>query len=257
MSRIFLVGNGASLRHTNLDLLIGQPSMAVNKIHLIYPETRWRPTHYVKVDYSVFDPEHPDDWKAEIMQHVERDEHCLLWDAFYKGADKHDGNYEWISNGIGDFHFNVRFIPRCEHHYLLKGAWHPVCTGLNSILTMAIWAVELGFDEIVLVGCDGKFTTPPQDHFAPDYYNTWDGEYAERNNRLVREAHKVISENCPIPVYDATVNGYLDFYPKVRLEDCGKEEALHRSPSNGSDQAKRTENRKGKAPLRKKDRAMG
>ncbi len=59
-SRIFLIGNGASLKNTNMDLLIGQDSMAVNKIHKFYPFTQWRPTHYVKVDYSTFDP---DDWK--------------------------------------------------------------------------------------------------------------------------------------------------------------------------------------------------
>ena len=223
MNRIFLVGNGASLKNTNMNLLIGKPSMSVNKIHLIYPFTKWRPTHYVKVDYSIFDSSHPDDWRAEIMQHVDVGEKCLLWDAFYKGADPLDGNHEWIPDGIGDFHFNVRFVPRCEHHYLLKGEWHNICTGSNSILTMAIWAVELGFDEIVLVGCDGKYTVPTEDHFTPDYYAVVDGEYEKRNNECVQRAHKIISENCPIPVYDATVDGHLDFYPKVRLEDCVKE----------------------------------
>lgn len=218
MNRIFLVGNGVSLKNTNLDLLIGKPSMAVNKIHLIYPYTRWRPQFYVKVDYSIFDPAHPDDWRAEIMGHVEAGEQCLLWDAFRAGADKNDGNYEWIPDGIGDFS-NVRYVPRCEHHYQLKGEWHSLCTGSNSILSMAIWAVELGFDEIVLVGCDGKYTNPTEDHFIENYYTAWDGEYKKRNNECVQRAHQIISENCPIPVYDATVNGYLTQYPKVRLED--------------------------------------
>lgn len=249
-SRIYLIGNGYSLKETDLDLLIGLPSMAVNKIHLRYPFTRWRPTHYVKVDYSVFDPQHPDDWRSEIMGHVDASEQCLLWDAFYKGANKHDGNYEWIPNGIGDFHFNVRFIPRCEHHYQLKGAWHNICTGCNSILTMALWAVELGYSEIVLVGCDGKFTTPPEDHFDPNYYNGWDAEYTERNNRLVRDAHRIISENCPIPVYDATVGGSLDFYPKVRLEDCVKEETLHRSTENHKRPTRRNPDRKAAPKVR-------
>jgi len=217
MNRIFLVGNGASLKNTNLDLLVGLPSMAVNKIHLYYPFTHWRPTHYFKVDYSIFDPEHPDDWRSEILQHVDNGEQCLLWDAFRAGADPRDGNYEWIPDGVGNF-ANVRYIPRCKHHYQLKGEWHPVCTGLNSILTMAIWAVELGFDEIVLVGCDGKYTNPKEDHCVECYYHAWDIDYAKRNNDMVHKAHKVISENCPVPVLDATVGGSLQMYPKVDLE---------------------------------------
>jgi hypothetical protein len=90
---------------------------------------------------------------------------------------------------------------------------------LNSILTMAIWAVKLGYKEIVLVGCDGLFSTPHEDHFIEDYYKTWDTMYTQRNNENVRAAHAVIQEYCPVPVYDATVDGFLDNYPKVRLED--------------------------------------
>jgi hypothetical protein len=213
--KIFLVGNGASLKETNLDLLIGKPSMAVNKIHKIYPQTTWRPTHYVKVDYSTFDP---DNWAQEIMTHVSNNEQCLLWDAFRAGADVHDGNYEFISYGIGD-HPNVQFIPRCEHHYLRNAEWHNICTGLNSIVTMAIWAVNLGFDEIVLVGCDGFFSDPKTDHFSDDYYATVDGTYAERNNTNIKMAHDLIKQFCPVPIFDATVNGYLSQYPKVKLED--------------------------------------
>jgi hypothetical protein len=223
-SRIYLVGNGASLKQTNLDLLIGKDSMAVNKIHKIYSKTAWRPTHYVKVDFSAFDP---DDWKGEVLGHVRSGEQCLLWDAFRAGADKYDGNYEFIPDGIGDFP-NVRYIPRCKHHYARTGAWHPICTGLNSILTMVIWAVELGYNEIVLVGCDGKFTNPKEDHFTEDYYQTWDVGYAERNNTNTFMAHKIIKQSCPVPVLDATVNGHLTRYPKVRLEELNEKEV----PSN-------------------------
>jgi hypothetical protein len=210
-----LVGNGSSLKKTNLDLLTDKPSMAVNKIHLIYPKTTWRPSHYLKVDYSAFDG---DDWKQEVLPHVVRGEKVLLWDAFRAGASKGDGNYEYIYDGIGD-HPNVTYIPRCSHHYLRLGAWHDICTGLNSILTMTIWAVQLGYKEIVLVGCDGLFTTPDKDHFIEGYYKSWDSDYTNRNNININMVHEVISRECPIPIYDATVDGNLTCYPKVKLED--------------------------------------
>src|SRR5690348_846457 len=226
--------------------------MAVNKIHRIYGQTKWRPTHYVKVDFSAFDP---DDWYAEILQHVRNGEQCLLWDAFRAGADPYDGNFEYIFYGIGDFS-NVRYIPRCGHHYLLQGAWHHICTGLNSILTMVVWAVELGYTEIVLVGCDGKFTTPAEDHFDPGYYKAIDGEYAKRNNDCVRRAHEVIAADCPVRIYDATVNGSLDFYPKVRLEEIVKEEKIYRGAQNDPGPARRDQDRKEKTFLRQANGAL-
>lgn len=215
-NRIFIVGNGASLKKTNLDLLTGKPSMGVNKIHKIYSQTRWRPTHYVKVDYSTFDP---DDWKEEVLQHINNSEQCLLWDAFENGADPNDGNYEFIPNGIGSLFQNVTFIPRCHHHYLRTADWHDYCTGLNSIVTMTNWAVMLGYKEIVLVGCDGKFSDPRKDHFVRDYYAKVDGDYASRNNENIQQAHNLIVEKCPVPVLDATVGGSLTQYRKVRLEE--------------------------------------
>jgi hypothetical protein len=214
-SRIFLIGNGASLKKTNLDLLVGKPSMAVNKIHKIYKKTKWRPSHYVKVDFSAFDPE---DWKDEVLQHVTNRETCLLWDAFHSGADKNDGNYEYIYDGIGDWP-NVTYIPRCGHHYYLTGDWHDYCTGLNSIVTMANWAYLLGYKEIVLVGCDGKFTDPRKDHFTAGYYKKVDGEYAKRNNDLIQKAHDLLAAKCPIPILDATVDGFLTQHRKVILEE--------------------------------------
>lgn len=189
--------------------------MAVNKINKIYHRTEWRPSHYVKVDYSAFDP---DDWKAEVMCHIENNEQCLLWDAFRSGASLYDGNYEYIPDGIGDFP-NVTYVPRCNHHYLRVAKWHNFCTGLNSIVTMAIWAVELGFDEIVLVGCDGNFGDPKHDHFTEDYYKQVDETYAERNNQNIMMAHTMIAKECPIPIYDATVDGFLTQYPRVVLEE--------------------------------------
>lgn len=186
--------------------------MGVNKIGKL--ELPFGLKYFVKVDYSAFDP---DDWKSEVMQHVNGGVQCLLWDAFRSGADLRDGNHEFIPDGIGDFS-NVQYIARCEHHYLRQARWHTICTGLNSIVTMVIWAVELGYDEIVLVGCDGHFTSPREDHFDPEYYRTWDVDYASRNNINLGMAHEMLARECPVSILNATVGGVLDMYPRVELE---------------------------------------
>ena len=41
--RAFIVGNGPSLKPWQLDRIKGEASYGVNRIHLIYPETSWRP----------------------------------------------------------------------------------------------------------------------------------------------------------------------------------------------------------------------
>lgn len=170
--------------------------MGVNKIGALF-----MPDYYVKIDYSEFDGQ---GWKEEVMPMVDSGIPCLLWDWFDVDAP------------------NVTKIKRCEHHNAPDGhkrsttGWHePFCTAYNSISVMAQWAVKLGFGEIVLAGCDGHFTNGVDDHFMP-YYNRVDLQYVERNNRNVKAAHELIKTSCPIPVYDATINGYLN-YPRVEL----------------------------------------
>lgn len=194
-NRVYLIGNGSSLTKTPLEKC--RPAIGVNKIGAIFT-----PDYYVKVDYTEFDD---GDWKSEVMPMVEKDIPCLLWDWFDVDAP------------------NVRKIPRCEHHGVPDGhksstkGWHqPFCTAYNSISIMAQWAVQLGFNEIVLVGCDLNFTNGVDDHFMP-YYTKVDGGYVERNNRFALAAHKLIKECCPVPVYNATIGGELEIYPRLDL----------------------------------------
>ena len=52
MSRWFVLGNGPSLANTPLDLLIGENTVGINRINLIYDKTAWRPTIYCKTDHN-------------------------------------------------------------------------------------------------------------------------------------------------------------------------------------------------------------
>jgi len=83
---------------------------------------------------------------------------------------------------------------------------------------MVQWAEKLGFDEIYLVGCDGVFTNGIDDHFMP-YYSEVDLNYPTRNNECVKRAHEMISRNAKAKIFNATVGGIIDNYPRVKLED--------------------------------------
>ena len=208
MSRIFILGNGYSLNKTPLDKLKNEATMGVNKIGRIF-----KPTYYVKVDFSQFDG---NEWKDELLL----DRPCLLWSVFRDGV-KEDGQpfSDSIPEGMGD-HPNVTWVERCEHHgnSNYEGNWHePFCTAHNSISLMVQWAVKLGYDEIYLLGCDGEFTDGVTDHFMP-YYKSVDRDYVERNNKCVRRAHELIKRSCKIPVYNATIGGSVEAYPRVSLD---------------------------------------
>lgn len=51
--RCFIIGNGPSLRMSDLDRLAQEVTFASNKIYLAFSETDWRPTYYTVLDYLV------------------------------------------------------------------------------------------------------------------------------------------------------------------------------------------------------------
>lgn len=216
--RIYLIGNGTSLKQTPKHLLTDKITMGCNKVG------NWMiPSYYVKVDMSVFDGENT--WREEIVPMVERGIPCLLWERFRDGiTNPADGFHQWISNGIGD-HPNVTWVERCKHHHYppnhkdASRAWHePFCTAYNSISVMTQWAVRLGYKEIVLIGCDLNFTNGIDDHFMK-YYNRVDDNYVERNESHARAAHELIKKCCPVPVCNATIGGALEAYPRVDIHE--------------------------------------
>lgn len=211
--RAFLIGNGPSLRETPLHLISHELSIGCNKIAKIFPHTTWRPSHYLKMDHSPFDQ---DSYRDQIYPMV--GSHMLLWDAF------RDGDKSQEIEGLGDLPY-TQWVKRCKHHAYIfphdkaSQTWHlpTFCTGINSINLMAQWAVSLGADEIYLVGCDGNFTDGKNDHFMENYYQTVDSGYEERNNLQLSYAHTIIKRSCPVPVYNATIGGNIEIYPRVDL----------------------------------------
>jgi len=181
--------------------------MGVNKIARIFPDTEWRPTHYVKVDHSMFEDEQPAD---QISPVAECGAKMLLLSQF--------------QDTVGDAP-NITWVDRCKHHFYPPGheqaaqSWHmpEYCTAHNSISLMAQWAVLLGYDEIYLLGCDLDYTDGNSDHFVEGYYHNVDWQYKERNESYALYAHQVIRRSSPVTVYNATLGGALEVHPRVDL----------------------------------------
>jgi hypothetical protein len=95
-------------------------------------------------------------------------------------------------------------------------------------------AVLAGADEIYLVGCDLYKYRGPKDndinHFHPEYCpykirkrtgeemigpKEWDN----LNRRLIL-GHEIARDTAGIPIYNATVGGNLEVYPRVDIFEC-------------------------------------
>ena len=225
MKRIWILGSGPSLLKTPLEKLIGEDTMACNKINKIFPLTPWRPTYYYMVD---FDSIAGIGWQQRIYDVLPHVKHAWLWDAFRNGHPPQHPNHDILPSGIGE-QKNVTWIPRCRKHHAYQSnnpkmaswGWHPpeICTAINSISAMMQIAVQLGYEEIYLLGCDVGYTPDRSiNHFTPDYSDD-PRDKSEMDNRHCLFAHQVSRRDCPIPIYNATIGGALEVHPRVEIDE--------------------------------------
>jgi hypothetical protein len=236
MKRIFILGNGPSLAKTPLDMLIGEDTFALNRIHLIYPSVQWRPKFFYYVDYVT----NSFNWREPIDANVGVAEHLWLYEIFRAGYPAGHPNYNDFPKemGIGDVP-NVTWLPMCKAHKGYSGGnpkgmkeWHfpEICTAYNGISPVIQIAVQMGYEEIYLLGCDLGYN--PLDltsnHFSKDYIkgheppNAWDGVYwAQADDFNARVAHQIAKKECEkrgVIIKNATLGGELEIYERVNLE---------------------------------------
>jgi len=228
LSRIFLVGSGPSLKDTPMDKLIGEDCMAMNKINRIvrYHGWKWRPTHYFKIDYNSFDKM---SWKEEIEWAKEQGCKLYLWEQFKTGYPASHCLHEYMPDGVGNIP-GVTWIQKCKdtayqwNNYKAAQSWHfpTLCTALGGMSTMIQLAVMLGYSEIYLVGCDLGYTPDrTKNHAIPDY-TADESNKVEMDNGNMTALHKMAKRSSPVPIYNATVGGFLEVYPRVDIHELLK-----------------------------------
>jgi hypothetical protein len=133
---------------------------------------------------------------------------------------------------------NVIFMERCEHigGKYVPDAWHlpvPCDYGGGISIALQIAAGVLGHNPVYLVGCDlYKYRAPDEDdvnHFHPaycPYKRTKTGEELigpaqwENLNRRLIIGHRIAKKSAAalgVSIYNATVGGRLEVYPRVDI----------------------------------------
>ena len=135
----FIVGNGPSLRISDLDMLRGHLTLASNKIYLGFEETRWRPHFLFMEDAKVIEQSRPGLEDLGLVQLMLPDSVRLpQLDALYY-------HYHWMK-------LPPPLLPNFGSDPLSGFFW-----GFTITYTMIQWAYYLGVREIYLIGIDFRY----------------------------------------------------------------------------------------------------
>ena len=205
--RCFIIGNGPSLKQTDLSLLRNEFTFGMNRIYLVFPELGFITTYYLSVNNLV-------------IEQCARDIHSLPMPKFVS----------WRSHNL---------IPPAEDLIYLhttytgpkfaRDARGRLWEGATVTYVALQLAFHMGFNQIILIGVDHNFTTQgvpnttivsqgnDPDHFHANYFGKgfrWqlpDLETSERGYRMAKDAYREAGRE----VLDATVGGKLTIFPKV------------------------------------------
>jgi hypothetical protein len=231
--RAFILGNGPSLKDVPLDLLIGETTFAMNRINLYWqithPETRWRPTYYLAMDFT------GPDMKADMTENIQEARHSFIRADRANEIEQKRRIFEWPCKII-------YFWPLCAHIGLdyegavkdpvkyarLPRAWHlPGICGFGSTVHMAVqMAVVMEYNPIYLLGCDLGFREfnkgePDPNHFAPNYIGYNDSPWSTRDATL-NYTHCLIdqeSRKMGVSVINLTPTGLDGIHKRMLLEE--------------------------------------
>lgn len=216
--RIFLVGSGPSLTDTPMRLLKDEDMMVMNKFGRIDEYHGWglKPKYYFKIDHNTVDMSH----REEIMWGFKNCEHLYLWEMFKYGYPERHPNHDVLPDGVGNLP-RTTWLKKCEHTPYHAGnskaahEWHePLCTAYGGMSVMIQIAVNLGYDEIYLLGCDLGYTSDVNQNHAIPAYTGDRRDKSDMDNNNMLALHKMALRCSPVPIYNATVGGELEVYPR-------------------------------------------
>lgn len=203
MRRVFILGNGPSLADHDLSLVAGEETWALNRIHLFYGRTAWRPRRWWFTDHPQIR------WQLEeILARVPQEKECWIRSDV---CEMLTGSYCPFGKDnlafLPNLPANVRPWTFCNEHLASRATdanfpkvYHwpsdgSLCKVGTGVSVMIAQAMLEGYDQINLLGCDAHFS-PDRHHFDADYlrgHEILSEEYCDMLNARVVGAHKLMS----------------------------------------------------------------
>jgi len=215
--RCFIIGNGPSLKHTDLSNLRHEYTFGMNRIYLLFPQLGFTTTYYLSVNNLVIEQCAEDILALPVPKFLSWRARDLIQPTLITGggfsADRKLIFLHTTYNGPR-FAFDAR-------QRLWEGA---------TVTFIALQlAFHMGFKQVILIGVDHDFKTSGRpnttvvsqgddpDHFDRNYFGKgfrWqlpDLDTSERAYQMARLAYADAGRE----VVDATVGGKLTVFPKV------------------------------------------
>jgi len=208
--RCFIIGNGPSLRNTNLKKLKNEFTFGMNRIYLAFPEMGFPTSFFVSINDLVIEQTASDILALPMPKFV-------AWRS-----------RRWLKPSSDLYFLYTTYTePRFS-----KDAAGRLWEGATVTYIALQLAYYMGFSEVILIGVDHSFATQGKpnetvtssgddpNHFNPAYFGKgfrWqlpDLETSEMAYRMARQAYEKNGRR----VLDATVGGKLTVFPKVDYE---------------------------------------
>jgi hypothetical protein len=218
--RCFVIGNGPSLRASDLERLKNEICFAANKIYLMYEKTAWRPTYYATGDFIILN-EH-----EVINEKVKCDKFFYI-----NSALTHKGFCPTDSANTYYFSVDQSFWHR-PFPYKIEFRAEPDVFGEGMTITYICLqlAAYMGFDRIYLLGVDHCFPMSVKSdgervwngvdaHFAANYStrNDFFPAYIDYATAAYKTA-KDYSETHGFKICNATRGGALEVFERVDFD---------------------------------------
>ncbi len=212
--RCFIIGNGPSLRETEVSRLKGEYTFGMNRIYLAFEEWGFQTSFLVSVNDLVIE-QCVDDFLALEMPRF----------------------FSWRSRKFFPANLPLANLPVFLHTTYTGPKFSPDVTGrvwegatvTNVCLQLAF---HMGFEQAVLIGVDHTFAAKgkpnttvisegdDQSHFDPRYFGKgfrWQLpalDTSEQGYWMARQAYEAAGRS----VVDATIGGHLQVFPKVAYD---------------------------------------
>jgi 6-hydroxymethylpterin diphosphokinase MptE-like len=208
--RCFIIGNGPSLKRTDLACLKDEYTFGMNRFYMLFNELGYSTSYYLTVN-------------SLVVEQCAEDLRSLTMPVFISWRSR-----TLIQPGKDTIFLHTTYTgPK-----FARDARERMWEGATVTYVALQLAFHMGFEQVILIGVDHNFTTQGKpnstvvsqgddpNHFSPGYFGKgfrWQLPDLETSERAYRMAHQVYQQAGRL-VLDATIGGKLTVFPKIAYE---------------------------------------
>ncbi len=223
--RCFIIGNGPSLKKTDMALLRGEYTFGVNGLFYMTDQNGFRPSFYVVEDNHVVE-----DNLARINSYQAE---AKFFPDKYAGVVEADVSTHFLPT---DWYFYWESSPHYAKPRFSHELTETIYTGQTVTYLNLQLAHYMGFDEVYIVGLDFSYQIPRNDpvsgwsitsqgddpnHFHPDYFGKGKKWHFPKLHNCLKsyKFSRNIYEKTGRTIRNATIGGMLEAYERVDYLD--------------------------------------